>query len=126
MLFYNSTLFSAEEIEELMSLSSYKSAASAGPSASTSANLATAAEELELFSVRSMDSLNSISCAESFKTTTCKSPPFDEPMEDPFMTPKSSSEMQHFFGDSEHTSVDGGDARAMTPTAMEFVWKRYI
>ncbi|KAL3121749.1 hypothetical protein niasHT_003540 [Heterodera trifolii] len=100
-----------QEEEELLSLSSYKSANSLLDRSVHQTNTTTTVDEM--FSARSVESLNSLSCAESFKTG--KSPPFDDPMEDPFMTPKSTSETQHFFG-----SDDDEFERAMTPTAMEF------
>uniref|UniRef100_A0A183BS71 Myosin_tail_1 domain-containing protein n=1 Tax=Globodera pallida TaxID=36090 RepID=A0A183BS71_GLOPA len=104
-----------EEEEELLSLSSYKSANSIMERSATT-NATTTVDEM--FSARSVESLTNLSCADSFKTG--KSPPFDDPMEDPFMTPKSMSEAQHFFGSDDEFE------RAMTPTAMEFKQQEFF
>uniref|UniRef100_A0A914HMB7 Uncharacterized protein n=1 Tax=Globodera rostochiensis TaxID=31243 RepID=A0A914HMB7_GLORO len=104
-----------EEEEELLSLSSYKSANSI-MERSAMTNATTTVDEM--FSARSVESLTSLSCADSFKTG--KSPPFDDPMEDPFMTPKSMSEAQHFFGSDDEFE------RAMTPTAIEFKQQEFF
>ncbi|KAI3420103.1 hypothetical protein GPALN_003429 [Globodera pallida] len=103
------------EEEELLSLSSYKSANSIMERSATT-NATTTVDEM--FSARSVESLTNLSCADSFKTG--KSPPFDDPMEDPFMTPKSMSEAQHFFGSDDEFE------RAMTPTAMEFKQQEFF